>query len=92
MTDSFQSRTSLSVGAHKYDILSLNALKDHKIDRLPFSLKILLENLLRFEDGVNVTARTSKRCCSGTPRPSRTTKSPLRPRGSSCRTSPVCRA
>jgi aconitate hydratase len=55
MTDSFKARTTLSVGAHRYEILSLDALKAHKVDRLPFSLKILLENLLRFEDGVNVT-------------------------------------
>jgi len=55
MTDSFKARTTLSVGAHRYEILSLAALKAHKVDRLPFSLKILLENLLRFEDGVNVT-------------------------------------
>ena len=55
MTDSFKARTTLTVGARKYDILSLSALTGHKVDRLPFSLKILLENLLRFEDGVNVT-------------------------------------
>jgi aconitate hydratase len=55
MTDSFKARTTLSVGTQQYDILSLGALKEHKIDRLPFSLKVLLENLLRFEDGVNVT-------------------------------------
>ncbi len=55
MTDSFKARTALEVGARKYDICSLGALKAHKVERLPFSLKILLENLLRFEDGVNVT-------------------------------------
>jgi aconitate hydratase len=55
MTDSFKARTTLSVGAQRYEILSLSALKGHKVDRLPYSLKILLENLLRFEDGVNVT-------------------------------------
>jgi aconitate hydratase len=55
MTDSFKARTTLSVGARQYEILGLNALRDHKVDRLPYSLKILLENLLRFEDGVNVT-------------------------------------
>jgi aconitate hydratase len=54
MTDSFKARTTLSVGEKKYDILSLAALKAHNVSRLPFSLKILLENLLRFEDGVNV--------------------------------------
>jgi aconitate hydratase len=55
MTDSFKARTTLKVGAQQYEILSLNALKSLNVDRLPFSLKILLENLLRFEDGVNVT-------------------------------------
>jgi aconitate hydratase len=55
MTDSFKARTTLSVGEQQYEILGLSALRDHKVDRLPYSLKILLENLLRFEDGVNVT-------------------------------------
>ena len=55
MTDSFKARTTLKVGAQQYEILSLAALKSLNVDRLPFSLKILLENLLRFEDGVNVT-------------------------------------
>jgi aconitate hydratase len=55
MTNSFKAKTTLDVGTRKYDIFSLSALKEHKVDRLPFSLKILLENLLRFEDGVNVT-------------------------------------
>jgi aconitate hydratase len=55
MTDSFKARTTLKVGAEQYEILGLSALKSQNVDRLPFSLKILLENLLRFEDGVNVT-------------------------------------
>jgi len=55
MTDSFKARTTLKVGAREYQILALGALKSRNVDRLPFSLKILLENLLRFEDGVNVT-------------------------------------
>jgi aconitate hydratase len=55
MTDSFKARTALNVGSQQYEICSLNALKAHNVERLPFSLKILLENLLRFEDGVNVT-------------------------------------
>jgi len=57
MTDSFKARTTLKVGAQQYDILSLAALKALNVERLPFSLKVLLENLLRFEDGVNVTKR-----------------------------------
>jgi aconitase A len=54
MTDSFKAKTTLGVGKQKYEIFGLAALKSQNVDRLPFSLKILLENLLRFEDGVNV--------------------------------------
>jgi aconitate hydratase len=54
MTDSFKARTTLAVGKDRYEICALSALKGQNVDRLPFSLKILLENLLRFEDGVNV--------------------------------------
>jgi aconitase A len=54
MTDSFKARTTLTVGSQRYAICALNALRAQRVDRLPFSLKILLENLLRFEDGVNV--------------------------------------
>jgi aconitate hydratase len=54
MTDSFKARTTLKVGQQSYEICSLEALEGNNVGRLPFSLKILLENLLRFEDGVNV--------------------------------------
>ncbi len=55
MTNSFKARTTLSAGKHSYEIFSLAALPQQKVARLPYCLKILLENLLRFEDGVNVT-------------------------------------
>ncbi len=55
MRDSFRARTSWQVGSRTYEIFSLAALRGQDVRRLPFSLKILLENLLRFEDGVNVT-------------------------------------
>ena len=55
MTNSFKARTPLSVGGRSYEIFSLAALPQEKVTRLPYSLKILLENLLRFEDGLNVT-------------------------------------
>jgi len=57
MRDSFKTRTTLAVGNQSYEIHSLPALQGHNLARLPFSLKILLENLLRFEDGVNVTQK-----------------------------------
>jgi aconitate hydratase len=55
MRDSFKTRQSLAVGGQSYEIFSLPEIKDHDLGRLPFSLKILLENLLRTEDGVSVT-------------------------------------
>ena len=55
MTDSFKARSKLTVGGKSYDYWSLAALPADKVARLPYSLKILLENLLRYEDGANVT-------------------------------------
>src|ERR1051325_2337710 len=55
MTDSFKARSALKVGDRSYEYWRLDALPQEKVARLPYSLKILLENLLRFEDGVNVT-------------------------------------
>ncbi len=55
MTDSFKTRATLSVGDRQYAYHRLPAIAGHDLARLPYSLKILLENLLRFEDGVNVT-------------------------------------
>ena len=57
MTDSFKARGTLSSGGKNYEIWNLAALGADKVARLPYSLKILLENLLRFEDGVNVTRK-----------------------------------
>ena len=55
--NSFSARAPITVGDHRYEIFRLAALDDtFGIHRLPYSLKILLENLLRFEDGVTVTA------------------------------------
>jgi aconitate hydratase len=54
-TDSFGARGTLGVGDRSYEVFRLSALGD-RAARLPFSLKILLENLLRKEDGVAVTA------------------------------------
>ncbi len=55
MKDSFGSRSTLAVDGTDYQIFRLDAVKDGHADRLPYSLKILLENLLRFEDGRDVT-------------------------------------
>jgi aconitate hydratase len=58
MQDSFSVRNTLSVNDKNYTYFSLPQLSE-KIDisRLPFSLKILLENLLRHEDGIDITHR-----------------------------------
>ncbi len=52
--DSFGAKSHLRVGGADYEIFRIDAVAGH--DRLPYSLKVLLENLLRTEDGVNVTA------------------------------------
>ncbi len=54
MVDSFGSRGTLRVGSTSYEIFRLDAVEGSA--RLPFSLKVLLENLLRTEDGENITA------------------------------------
>jgi len=58
MKDSFSIRDSLEVNGKRYAYASLAKLGQRfDIKRLPYSLKILLENLLRHEDGVNVTTK-----------------------------------
>ncbi|MEC9343143.1 MAG: aconitase family protein, partial [Pseudomonadota bacterium] len=57
--DSFKCRKSLNAGGKDYVYYSLVEAEKNGLDgisRLPFSLKVLLENLLRFEDGRSVTA------------------------------------
>src|SRR5215813_2584652 len=56
--DSFKSRSTLTVGSKEYEIYRIDALDKQGIStkHLPYSLRILLENLLRTEDGRNVTA------------------------------------
>ncbi len=55
-SDSFNSQRTLEVGRRSYRIYSLTELeRDFAIRSLPFSLKILLENLLRQENGIDVT-------------------------------------
>jgi aconitate hydratase len=55
-SDSFGARDTLEVGGRSYEIHRLDALQE-KLDvaRLPYSLKVLLENVLRLEDGESVT-------------------------------------
>ncbi|SUW12779.1 Aconitate hydratase [Brevibacterium iodinum] len=52
--DTFKSKSTLTVGDKDYEIYRLDQVKGS--EKLPFSLKVLLENLLRTEDGANITS------------------------------------
>ena len=56
--NSFEARSTLDVDGTSYEIFRLDAVEGH--ETLPYSLKILLENLLRTEDGANITAEDIK--------------------------------
>jgi aconitate hydratase len=66
--DTFGSRSSLRVGSRQYDFFRVSSLDQHGFHtaRLPFSLRILLENLLRREDGTTVTAEMIRALASWT--------------------------
>jgi aconitate hydratase len=55
MKDSFGARSTLAVGDDSLEIYRLDAVSEGHAAQLPYSLKILLENLLRHEDGRDVT-------------------------------------
>ena len=58
--DTLKTKRTLEVDGKKYDYYDLEAAGEAKlgdISRLPFSLKVLLENLLRFEDGISITVK-----------------------------------
>jgi aconitate hydratase len=57
-SNSFDAKATLTVGDRSYEIFALDALQaKYDVARLPFSLKILLENLLRNEDGESIRAQ-----------------------------------
>src|SRR5215204_3505341 len=60
--DSFGARSTLDVDGKSYEIFRLDAVTGEGLDQasLPFSLKVLLENLLRTEDGADITAEDIK--------------------------------
>ncbi len=63
--DTFRSRATLDVGGRSYEIFRLDAVPG--LERLPYSLKILAENLLRTEDGADVTAEHVRALASWDP-------------------------
>ena len=63
--NSFGAKSTLEVNGQSYEIFRLDAVEGH--DKLPYSLKVLLENLLRTEDGANITAEDIKALAAGAP-------------------------
>jgi aconitate hydratase len=56
-SDSFGARSTLAVSGRDYEVFRLDALAERfDVARLPYSVKVLLENVLRLEDGVSVSA------------------------------------
>jgi aconitate hydratase len=56
-SDSFGARSTLAVSGRDYEVFRLEALQERfDVARLPYSIKVLLENVLRLEDGVSVSA------------------------------------
>ena len=56
--NSFNARETLAVSGRSFEIFRLDALQaSHDVARLPFSMKVLLENLLRHEDGETVRSQ-----------------------------------
>jgi hypothetical protein len=93
--DTFKTRAALTVGGetiHYYSLPALAKAGYPGVDRLPYSLKILLENLLRRED--NAFVKTDDiRALAGWDDRRRLArrKCPSCRRGCCCRTSPACR-
>ena len=56
MKNSFDTRSTIKVGSTEYEIFDISRLAaKYPIDKLPYAQKILLENMLRHEDGINTT-------------------------------------
>jgi len=70
MTDSFRSHDTLQVAGRSFRFARLGALEDrgHRLSRLPYALRILLENLLRREDGESVRAEDIEALASWDPK------------------------
>ena len=89
--NSFKTRDTLNVGAQAFQIHRLEVLEKQGVAtlaKLPFSLRVLLENLLRFEDGRTVHAEDIRFWLVDLT--ARKKKSGLCRRACCCRISPVC--
>ena len=92
-SNSFGARATFKVGNKEYEIYRLDALDKQGIStrHLPFSLRILLENLLRTEDGRNVTKQEIRALAAWNRNQSRRRKLPSPPAAFYCRISPAFR-
>src|SRR5262249_64585 len=80
--NTFNSQSSLKVGNSEFDYFSLEQAEKAgagSVSRLPFSLKVMLENLLRFEDGVTVLPEDIRAVAEGTSAKQSTKEIPFRP-------------
>ncbi|MPY71086.1 MAG: aconitate hydratase AcnA [Alphaproteobacteria bacterium] len=80
--DTLNARRSLTVGGKSYDYFALAAVKEAGLgdpSRLPFSMKVLLENLLRWEDGRTVTKDNIRTAANWDGHPSATDEIAFRP-------------
>lgn len=70
MTDSFNTRSRFTAGGRSFDYFDLKKLEQQypNVAKLPYAQKILLENLLRHEDGTNVTAEDIKSLATWDPK------------------------
>ena len=64
--NSFKAKTTLEVAGKSYEVFDISGFEEAK--DLPFSLKVLLENLLRTEDGANITAEQIKKLAAWDPK------------------------
>ena len=90
--DTLGTRSTFAVGGKSYTYFSLAkaAARLGPIHKLPFSMKVLLENLLRFEDGVTVTVEDIQALVDWQiDRAFRPARSSIAPPASSCRISPA---
>ena len=78
--NSFGARDTLKVGDNSYQIYRLDAVPN--TEKLPYSLKVLAENLLRNEDGATSPKTTSRPSRTGIPRQNPALRSSTRPRAS----------
>ncbi|HEY0319051.1 MAG TPA: aconitate hydratase [Solirubrobacterales bacterium] len=79
-SDSFGARSTLSVGGREYEVFRLDSLQERfDVARLPYSIKVLLENVLRLEDGVSVSAADVEAIASWDPAAQPSAEIPFQP-------------